>query len=305
MISLNLCLTTFLSLKNTPLAFLTPYSYERINLLHQAAGGMTLFWIVIHVFAWLGTFAAHQRPSQLHRRGADLRHHRGHQYSPPGLLRGVAPPCIIRAFLRDPYLVLPLGHRHGGLASAILRLQDGHGHDFHRSTMGGGQAGSRLPIPRLQREQYGYSSSLSRMAEPGLCSPSPLGAAPGKHLFLWIPGLRAFQMHPFSIVATQPLELVVNSYNGFTKSLHKKAREQPGIAMRASVEGPYGTFPDPSEYDKIVLVAGGSGGSFTFGIAVNALERMTEDSKQEIDFVWAVRETGMSTTALLPHLPAA
>jgi len=50
---------TFLSLKNTPLAFLTAYSYERLNVLHQVAGYSTVFWVLLHgviyIIAWVKT----------------------------------------------------------------------------------------------------------------------------------------------------------------------------------------------------------------------------------------------------------
>jgi predicted ferric reductase len=101
-------------------------------------------------------------------------------------------------------------------------------------------------------------------------------------------------MHPFTIVGTKPLEFCVKAHDGFTWKLHEYARRNPGGRLKASVEGPYGTFPDPMDYDKIILIAGGSGGSFTFGLAVNLLERMGEDCTKSIMFIWAVREHGES-----------
>ena len=85
---------------------------------------------------------------------------------------------------------------------------------------------------------------------------------------------------------------VINTYSGFTKDLHAFSNAKPGAILKASLEGPYGTNPDPISYDKVVLVAGGAGATFTFGLAADMLRRMNEDSKQTIEFIWAVKRHG-------------
>jgi len=45
----NIAFITFLALKNTPLAFLTSYSHERLNQLHQIGGYTTVTYIFIHL----------------------------------------------------------------------------------------------------------------------------------------------------------------------------------------------------------------------------------------------------------------
>lgn len=116
------------------------------------------------------------------------------------------------------------------------------------------------------------------------------GACAGKHCYLWLPKIRTFQSHPFTIVANNPLELVVTSQDGFTKKLHEFAVANPGASIKASVEGAYGTLPDPVQYDKVILLAGGSGATFSLGLAKDMLERMGSSSKQQVDLVWVVRE---------------
>lgn len=51
--------------------------------------------------------------------------------------------------------------------------------------------------------------------------------------------IRAIETHPFTIVSATAfsLELVVASYDGFTKALHKHATQHPGAALRASIDG--------------------------------------------------------------------
>lgn len=48
----NLTLVIFLSLKHTPLAFLTAYSYERLQPLHQIAGYSTVACVCVHAIVY-------------------------------------------------------------------------------------------------------------------------------------------------------------------------------------------------------------------------------------------------------------
>ncbi len=88
------------------------------------------------------------------------------------------------------------------------------------------------------------------------------------------------------------MELVINTHSGFTRDLHRYASQNPGASLAVSVEGPYGTFPDPMEYDKVVLVAGGSGATFTIGLAADMIRRLSPDSTKKIEFIWASRSRG-------------
>jgi hypothetical protein len=45
----NIAFITFLALKNTPLAFLTAYSHERLNQLHQIGGYTTIVYVITHL----------------------------------------------------------------------------------------------------------------------------------------------------------------------------------------------------------------------------------------------------------------
>lgn len=121
------------------------------------------------------------------------------------------------------------------------------------------------------------------------------GAKAGMHVWLHIPAVSVVQLHPFTIVSTStnPLELVVAAQDGFTRDLHTLANDIAGLEIQASVDGPYGSVPDFRGLDRVVFIAGGSGGSYTFGIAVDLLRQLgNENSRVAIDFVWVVRHTG-------------
>ncbi|EKV10623.1 Ferric reductase transmembrane component 5, putative [Penicillium digitatum PHI26] len=113
-------------------------------------------------------------------------------------------------------------------------------------------------------------------------------STPGSHALLWVPAIRWVESHPFTLVSSNPPEFVVRVYDGFTRDLYKAAQEAPGRSLRCSVDGAYGQVPNFKVFDKVVLVAGGSGASFTFAIALDLIEASKKVVKA-IDFIWIVR----------------
>jgi predicted ferric reductase len=114
---------------------------------------------------------------------------------------------------------------------------------------------------------------------------------PGSHAFLWVPSIRWTESHPFTLLSSDSPEFVIKVYDGFTRSLYKAAQESPGKSLRCSVDGAYGQVPNFKVFDKVVLVAGGSGASFTFAIALDLIETSNK-AVRSIDFIWVVRHQG-------------
>lgn len=142
---------------------------------------------------------------------------------------------------------------------------------------------------------YGNYATLTPMADGAVRVrlQRDLPCRPGSHAFLWIPSVRFMETHPFTLVSTSPAELLVREYDGFTRALVKAAREKPGQPLRCSVDGGYGQIPNFMNFDKVVLVAGGSGATFTFAIATSmARECAAMNVSKTIDFIWVVRYAG-------------
>ena len=141
---------------------------------------------------------------------------------------------------------------------------------------------------------FGNTASVVPLQHGGIrieLSRSPKSAVPGSHIFLWIPKIRATETHPFTIVSTNPLKLVVLAKDGFTKDLLSFASQNPGTKLRASCDGPYGTLPNFFNFDRIILVAGGSGASFIFGVALDLVRRASSSTTMPIiHFIWVIRE---------------
>lgn len=121
---------------------------------------------------------------------------------------------------------------------------------------------------------------------------SPWRAAPGGHVFLWIPSVRFAETHPFTIVSTNPLELVISAQDGFTRELMSLASKSSGAVLRASCDGPYGTIPNFGHFEHTILIAGGSGATFTFGVALNLIHQNNPRQTPMIHFIWVIRHQG-------------
>ncbi|KAI1088488.1 ferric reductase NAD binding domain-containing protein [Rostrohypoxylon terebratum] len=286
----NMVFVVFLALKNTPLAFLTAYSYERLNVLHRIAGYTTMLYVILHASIYASYFISVGRIETLRE-----------DVVTAGIIAGftmfgaVAAGMILRRFNYELFYIV-----HVILFLAIVVTLG-----LHRPDLKGERtlyatiilaavwfADRLIRFSRLAYNSINNEANVYALPDGGtrIVLKKPISRArPSKHCYVWLPKIRAFETHPFTIVATEPFELVINSYSGFTRDLHHYAMENPGASLKVSVEGPYGTVPDPLDFDRVVLVAGGSGATFTFGIAADMLSRMSENSKQQIDFIWAVK----------------
>lgn len=293
MAAANFALVVFLALKNTPLAILTSYSYERLNPLHQVAGYATILYMIVHASIYCAYFIAKGNWEILHE-----------DIVTAGIVLGFA----MFASGVEAVLLRRLKYELFYVVHIILFITMVVTLALHRPELDAEKVGivaciaaaiwlsdriirfTRLVINGINNEAtiYPLPNGGTQIL---LRKPLPRAAA-GKHCFVWLPKIRLFETHPFTIVTNSPTELIVNSYSGFTRDLAKYARENPGALLKVSLEGPYGTFPDPFDFDKVVLLAGGSGASFTFGMASNMLQKMTAESDKQIEFIWAVKERG-------------
>lgn len=299
----NMVLVVFLALKNTPLAFLTAYSYERLNVLHQIAGYTTMLYTILHAAIYTDYFLNNDRVYILQEDVVTAGIVLGF-----AMLFSVLAGMTLKRFNYELFYII-----HVVLFIVIVVTLGLHRPSFNPDQglyatviIGAIWFADRLiRFGRLVYNSVNNEATVYALPNGGtrIVLKKPISRArPGKHCYVWLPQIRsssswfpmtrAFETHPFTIVASDPMELVINSYSGFTRDLHKYALQNPGGSLRASVEGPYGTDPDPLDFDKVVLVAGGSGATFTFGIAADMLERMAENSTQQIDFIWAVKGQG-------------
>ncbi|KAG6079459.1 hypothetical protein E4U30_000767 [Claviceps sp. LM220 group G6] len=287
----NLLFVIFFALKNTPLAFLTAWSYERLNCLHRVCGYGALVHTIIHASCYSYYFTNTGQASIL-LRTSDIM----------GIVAGGSWVLLVLAaiFIR-PWWYELFYYLHVILWVVSLITLGLHRPDLSsKVAIGTVVAGAMWGMDRLIRlvrmvfYTVNNTATLTPLSNGGtrvtLAKP-PVGGIPGKHTFLWIPQIRLFQTHPFTIASAEPLEFVIASRDGFTGALHKYAVANPGVRLRASIEGPYGTLPDASAFETVVLIAGGSGASFIFGLAQALLRTKATNHvvTQKVVFVWIVK----------------
>ncbi|KAG1731763.1 ferric reductase NAD binding domain-containing protein [Suillus lakei] len=88
------------------------------------------------------------------------------------------------------------------------------------------------------------------------------------------------------------LVFLVNVHGGFTKKLKEVAATNGKV--KVFVDGPYGPSPDLGSYDTSVLVAGGSGISYTLPVFLSVIERVRKgkSSCKRVVFIWSIRGAG-------------
>ncbi|PTB69974.1 hypothetical protein BBK36DRAFT_151836 [Trichoderma citrinoviride] len=286
----NLVVLIFLALKNTPLAFLTAWSYERLNILHQIAGSMCIIFVIIHASCYSSYFEQAGRGAILREESVIYGEIAGVSF----FVVGFAGAVIRRWWYELFYYV------HVSFWILAIVMVGLHQPNFGEKivyvtivTAGIWVLDRLIRMARLLVYSTNNTAVLTPLPNGGTrvtLKKAPLGAVSGQHCFLWIPSIRMSETHPFTIASMDPLELVVNSHDGFTRDLHRYAVQHPGATVKASVEGAYGTLPNASEYERVVLVAGGSGSTFTFGMALNMLKNpAAAQLTKKITFVWMVK----------------
>ncbi|KAH7311537.1 hypothetical protein B0I35DRAFT_488926 [Stachybotrys elegans] len=288
----NMALCVFFRLKISPLTLLTGVSHSQLNMLHRIVGYFTVACVSVHAVLYTVHFARKGHWEALLEAG-----------NIQGLGAGVAMLILLMGIFRHArYKLFYASHIAGFVGATILT-------GLHRPDWA-----AKLPIvmllvaciwlldrvirgTRLLCNLANNRATFHPLADGGtrllLKKPAATGAVPGSHCYLWIPHISFHEVHPFTVVDNTPngLELVIKTHKGFTKSLNELAQRHPGKTTWAAIDGPYGLLPDTAAYSKLVLIAGGSGAAFTFGLMNRIRDHSPGIKLQSIDFVWAVKRT--------------
>lgn len=158
------------------------------------------------------------------------------------------------------------------------------------------------------------------------------GWVAGQHIRLRVFFSRhVFESHPLTILSAPPsisclstsnLKLAARVTGRWSRDLNNHAFkiEEPvddsslGLQehetpVRVMIDGPYGGCSiDLGDYENVLLIAGGSGVTFTLGLLDDIvgrcikLGRRGEEQTRRIEFVWCVRSSGTSTSFIRPIL---
>lgn len=128
---------------------------------------------------------------------------------------------------------------------------------------------------------------------------------PGQHFYVRVGKARRIQWHPFTIASTEEdgkVVIIMRVYKGFTKALLKKIGKQcdeneTSVAhFKTLLHGPYGgNYAALENFDGVIFASGGTGGSFTFPVALDLMRKITTPGAthrcSRIKFVWYIRKS--------------
>lgn len=289
MAAANIVLAVFLGLRNTPLRPLTAHAYGQVNVLHRIVGYTAVTQVALHGVFYMMRFGSQNRWHVfLNRPNLE------------GLVAGGGMLVLLCGLLRRRgYEAFLVSHVAGSFVTILFA-------GLHRPVWR-----QKLPIIMLVAAGLWVLDRFVRVANlvancyktEANMHPLPNGGlrlivkgprrrvVPGEHVFIWIPRIRALQTHPFTVVSstTSGLEIVVRPHRGFTRDMYAFAVSNPGSPVRASIEGPYGSLRDLGHFDKMVLIAGGSGAAFTFGLTNALLSSIEPGESPCVELFWSVR----------------
>ncbi|KAG9251760.1 ferric reductase-like transmembrane component [Emericellopsis atlantica] len=285
----NVAVFVLFSMKINLFYFVGGFTYNRLNILHQLAGYMTIAHVIVHAASYSAYFVSDHRPERLL--------YKAEVY---GMITGICflslgiSGAYIRRWWYELFYYLHIAFWIIGVVTLGLHQPEtGKGIIFITITCASLWVLDRLTrFLRLVVCSVSNEATLTPLTNGGTrvtLKKAPHGAEAGQHCFLWIPAVRRFEMHPFTIANVDSAEFVIASYNGFTKDLHEYAVSHPRAVVRASAEGPYASPRTPGSIDKLILIAGGSGGSFAFGRGKTHGFAPGPRSVKEIELIWIVR----------------
>lgn len=120
----------------------------------------------------------------------------------------------------------------------------------------------------------------------------------GSHVLLAIPRLGLAQSHPATIVSTPSshdgnLVFMLRTHKGFTRTILKAVQEDSARSYLALVDGPYGGSNLPFTcFDTVLLLAGGTGVTFTLSVLLGVAEQATSRKLplRTVFFVWVIKK---------------
>ncbi|KAF8665715.1 hypothetical protein AX16_000165 [Volvariella volvacea WC 439] len=127
---------------------------------------------------------------------------------------------------------------------------------------------------------------------------------PGQHAYLTIPSISTIptEAHPFTIASIPERDgnedasivFLIRRRSGFTGRLRDYVAQHGSCSLPAYIDGPYGCPPDLKAFSTCILIAGGSGVSYTLPLLLHLIRENCsggDSAMQRVVFVWAVRDS--------------
>jgi len=165
---------------------------------------------------------------------------------------------------------------------------------------------------RLWRPLVGKSSdadlaTITMLSEDtvGITLQRRMNWTAGQYAFLILPGVSTipFESHPFTMASIskaldgtggpkdKELRFIIRARSGFTRRLLEASAAQKDGKVAVLVDGPYGMPSNLKSYRTSILIAGGSGVSFTLSLLLDHVHfaRANATCTRRVVFVWIIR----------------
>lgn len=300
----------------SPLQMLTRLSHEQLNKAHQVLGRIIQTLLTLHAALYLNFYV---QKNLLAKRTKDLDVIIG--------LTGIALFTLIGTTALRP--IRRWNYRlfytlHIAIATALLPLMYFHVIYIRPYIL----ESSAIVLTHLLLRYCGtktHAGTISMIAGTNLIKvevPLASGAStykPGQHIYLRLPGSSALRSNPFTVASVPSVDgtvtLIARTLRGSTTRLATLARSsttkisdgithpdtdtdiKPAPLQGLRLEGPYGSssrLRDFTHYDRVLLIAGGVGGTYIIPIWRHILESRSKGetlppSSTDVRLVWAVR----------------
>ncbi|KAL9100502.1 MAG: hypothetical protein Q9163_004125 [Psora crenata] len=277
----------------SPVQYLTRMSYEALNPYHRLLGRIIVFFFACHAILYLNFYV---QKGLLSKRIRDWDVFLGLCAFGIAWLLFTTTLARIRNYNYRIFF-----YTHVVLSASLLPILFLHVSHLRIYVL---EAAAAYALIILQRNlsQVATRAEITRIPETNLLSINiPLTNSlrskrysPGQHIYLGFPPLpQKLRINPFTI-ANDPstdgtIQLVARSLKGTTAMLETLASQLQ--AATVLIEGPYGSakyLPDLATYDRILLIAGGVGATFTIPLLCRL--RDSGGTTTHVKFVWAVKE---------------
>ncbi|KAK9474212.1 ferric reductase NAD binding domain-containing protein [Dipodascopsis tothii] len=263
-----------MSIKNNPFAHFAGLSHEKLNVLHRIMGLFVFCLVMLHIgfgikyWYSLGFTYYFKIPPTIFGYIA---------YSMMGIL------CVGGLLRHFGYEIFVISHTVAGLLFLVTIY-------FHSEENVKPYVVSSTLIAGLDRTSRWVKGFYLRQQATVIALPDAIELnvrctkyrwKAGSHIFVRIPKARFGQWHPFTIASVSSLDgsaeenmrLLIRPRKGITKRLAKLA----GQTVAVHVDGFYGgNYRDLSQFRSVILIAGGSGASFTVPLAISQCHRESE-----------------------------
>lgn len=300
--------------KTNVISGVTGVSYEKLNVFHQALGWGSLFLSLVHTFPFIIQDSLEGGIPAIH-----------DEWESDSLYRNGVPPlvflfvmCFMGLSCVRKHMYEIFWHCHWILGLAYFGTLAWHvygamGIEYIWATLGfwGAQMIYRIIIKspfKLNTYSFKHKEANIKILQNNsfeviipIKQRQEFFWKPGQHILIrFMQGIHTLDNHPFSIMTIPKptgesnLKLIVRAQKGLTKKIYDYVLNENNLEKKYKVyiDGAYGGMNrDSLSFNKLILVASGSGIAVTLPFMLNVAQHLGNPSNnvQSIEFTWIIR----------------